>query len=84
MDDRKNANPAIVDFHRKPSEVKHVAFGGGPHICPGAVLARREIMIFMDEWLAVIPDFELDPDKSTVMKSGPVNGVLELHLKWSV
>lgn len=84
MDDRKNANPTIVDFHRKPSEVKHVAFGGGPHICPGAVLARREIMIFMDEWLAVIPDFELDPDKSTVMKSGPVNGVLELHLKWNV
>lgn len=82
LDDRKNVNPATVDFHRKPSEVKHAAFGAGPHVCPGAVLARREIMIFMDEWLPVIPDFEIDPDQPLVMKSGPVNGVLALPLKW--
>jgi cytochrome P450 len=82
LDDRKNADPTTVDFHRKPSEVKHAAFGAGPHVCPGAVLARREIMIFMDEWLPVIPDFEIDPDKPLVMKSGPVNGVLALPLKW--
>ncbi len=82
LDDRKNADPATVDFHRKPSEVKHAAFGGGPHVCPGAVLARREIMVFMDEWLPAIPDFAIDPDKPLVMKSGPVNGVLALPLKW--
>jgi cytochrome P450 len=84
LDDRKNTDPLNVDFDRKPSEVKHAAFGGGPHICPGAVLARRELMIFMDEWLPMIPDFKIDPDKPLVMKSGPVNGVLELHLQWEV
>jgi len=84
LDDRKNADPLTVNFHRKPSEVKHAAFGGGAHVCPGAVLARREIMVFMDEWLPVIPDFELDPARPAVIKSGPVNGVLELHLKWKV
>jgi cytochrome P450 len=84
LDDRKNADPLKVDFHRKPSEVKHAAFGGGVHVCPGAVLARREIMVFMDEWLPAIPDFELDSAKPAVIKSGPVNGVLELHLDWKV
>ena len=84
LDERKNADPTTVDFHRKPSEVKHVAFGGGPHVCPGAVLARREIMVFMDEWLPMIPEFEIDTDKPLIMKSGPVNGVLALPLKWDI
>lgn len=82
LDDRKNADPLTVDFHRKPSEVKHAAFGAGVHVCPGAVLARREIMVFMDEWLPAIPEFAIDPDKPLIMKSGPVNGVLALPLKW--
>jgi cytochrome P450 len=84
LDDRKNADPLTVDFHRKPSEVKHAAFGAGPHVCPGAVLARREIMVFMDEWLPVISDFELDAGRPAVIKSGPVNGVIELHLNWKL
>lgn len=83
LDDRQNANPFEVDFHRKPSQIRHAAFGGGPHVCPGASLARREIMVFLDEWLAQIPDFEVAGDQPLVMKSGPVNGVLELHLRWS-
>jgi cytochrome P450 len=82
LDDRVNDDPATVDFHRKPSSIKHAAFGAGPHVCPGAVLARREIMVFFDEWLALIPDFEINLDKPLVMASGPVNGVLELHLRW--
>jgi len=82
LDDRINSAAREIDFHRKPSQIKHAAFGAGPHICPGASLARRELMVFMDEWLPLIPDFEIDPDKPLVMKSGPVNGVLELHLKW--
>lgn len=84
LDDRKNTDPHTVDFHRKPSEVKHAAFGAGVHVCPGAVLARREIMIFLDEWLPMIPDFELDASRPAIIKSGPVNGVIELHLNWKV
>jgi len=48
------------------------------------VLARREIMVFMDESWPLIPNFEVDTTKPLVIKSGPVNGVLELHLKWDV
>ena len=84
LDDRVVENPAEVNFRRKPSSIKHSAFGSGPHICPGAVLARREIMVFLDEWLPVIPNFELDPDDKVIMASGSVSGVLRLPLRWSV
>ena len=84
LDDRVVESPAEVDFRRKPSTIKHTAFGSGPHICPGAVLARREIMVFLDEWLPVIPDFELDPGGEVIMASGSVSGVLQLPLRWDV
>jgi cytochrome P450 len=82
LDDRINPNPFEVDFHRKPSAIKHAAFGAGPHICPGNVLARRELIIFLEEWLPEIPDFEIDPDKPTVFAAGSVNGVEKLYLRW--
>jgi cytochrome P450 len=38
---------------------KHWGFGGGPHRCLGAHLARMELKLVVSEWLARIPDFEL-------------------------
>lgn len=84
LDDRINANPTVVDFHRKPSEIKHAAFGAGPHVCPGNVLARRELIIFLEEWLPAIPDFEVDPERPAEFAAGSVNGVDKLYLKWAV
>ncbi|OBK78577.1 cytochrome P450 [Mycobacterium sp. 1164985.4] len=40
---------------------KHWGFGGGPHRCLGAHLARMELRLVVSEWLARIPDFELVP-----------------------
>jgi cytochrome P450 len=34
------ADPATIDFDRKP---QHVSFATGPHLCLGLVLARREV-----------------------------------------
>ena len=50
----------------------------------GNVLARRELMIFLEEWLPAIPDFELDPERPPVFTSGGVNSVSKLYLKWKV
>lgn len=84
LDDRINERPFEVDFHRKPSSIKHAAFGAGPHVCPGNVLARRELIVFLEEWLPAIPDFEIDPERPPVFAAGSVNGVDRLYLKWKV
>lgn len=40
---------------------KHWGFGGGPHRCLGAHLARMELRLVVAEWLARIPEFEPAP-----------------------
>jgi cytochrome P450 len=72
-----------VDFDRKDSG-KHAAFGNGPHRCPGANLSRLEIKLVLEEWLARIPEFEIDPDEPVVFGSGIINTVHSLPLRWSV
>jgi len=80
LDERLNANPLEVDFARE--KPVHAAFGNGPHACPGAILARRELRIFLQEWLSRIPDFRLQPGTAPVLATGMVNGVLRLDLVW--
>lgn len=62
--------------------VPHAAFGDGPHRCPGSFLARQELRIFLEEWLARIPEFRIKPGAHAVTSSGMVNGVLSLPLVW--
>ena len=81
MDDNIHENPLLVDFDR-PTPIRHAAFGNGPHICPGGILARREIKVFLEEWLSRIPDFAIKPGTRPVIKTGMVNAVMEMHLVW--
>ena len=81
LDERLVDDPTTVDFQRS-FPIRHAAFGNGPHTCPGAVLARRELRIFLDEWLRRIPEFEVAPGTKPVLATGMVNGVLELKLVW--
>jgi cytochrome P450 len=79
LDDRRFPNPLEVDFSRRPV---HAAFGNGPHRCPGATLARKEVGIFLEEWLKRIPDFHVTPGMEVRTTSGSVNGVVSLPLSW--
>lgn len=81
LDERRVDEPLRVDF-RRPFPVPHAGFGNGPHTCPGAVLARREIRIFLTEWLTRIPEFTITPGTKPVLATGMVNGVLNLQLSW--
>jgi cytochrome P450 len=84
LDDRKNVNPEKVDFGRSRAEIKHAAFGAGPHNCPGSVLARRELIVFLEEWLPRIPDFEIDKDRPPKVVSGVSTSFVELYLRWNI
>jgi cytochrome P450 len=54
----------------------HVAFGAGPHICPGSALARLELRLAVNCWCDAVASFELDPGytwepRGTGMLHGP-------------
>jgi cytochrome P450 len=80
LDERRFPDPLRVDLHRDVR--RHAAFGDGPHRCPGSFLARLEMRIFLEEWLARVPDFHVPEGASVVTSSGPVNGMLRLPLVW--
>jgi cytochrome P450 len=62
---------------------RHFAFGSGIHRCLGSNLARMELRVAVEEWLAAFPEFELaDPDPAKVRWStGQVRGPRELPLR---
>jgi cytochrome P450 len=51
-------HPDEVDFAE--ADLGHLSFGGGIHRCLGSHLARRELRLVVEEFLKVIPEFELD------------------------
>ena len=82
QDPRRFPNPETVDFTRK--DVRHATFGQGTHRCIGALLARLEMRIFIEEWLKRIPDFRIAEGKAPVVERGMVNSMRSLWLQWPV
>jgi cytochrome P450 len=81
LDESRNPRATEVDFERSGSH-NHAVFGRGIHSCPGHVLARRELKIFLEEWLERIPDFALAPGSAPVFSTGFVTSLAELRLVW--
>jgi len=61
---------------------RHVAFAYGPHRCLGSHLARREIVIGLEEWLARIGPFRIHEGTTPITHGGFVFGVKDLILAW--
>jgi hypothetical protein len=60
---------------------RHAAFGLGIHRCLGSNLARMELTVALEEWMARFPDFELaDPDRVT-WSAGQVRGPRRLPVR---
>jgi cytochrome P450 len=53
---------------------RHVAFGSGIHRCAGSNLARMELRVALEEWLARIPEFSLAQGKEISWAGGQVRG----------
>jgi cytochrome P450 len=82
-----NRDPAV--FERADEVVidrevnRHVAFGVGIHRCVGSNLARMEMQVAIEEFLAMIPEFELtDPDAVT-WAGGQVRGPRNLPVRFA-
>jgi len=80
MDESRYPDAMTIDFSRK--DVVHQSFGAGPHRCPGAILAKLEIKVFLEEWLGRIPEFAVKPGEAVRYGPGQVNCIERLVLCW--
>ena len=53
---------------------RHTSFGLGIHRCLGSNLARMELTVALEEWMARFPDFELADPQAVTWSSGQVRG----------
>jgi cytochrome P450 len=59
LDDRAMPDAGEVRWNRDAN--RHLAFGGGIHLCLGAHLARVELVVAVREWHRRIPDYRVKP-----------------------
>jgi cytochrome P450 len=72
-------HPGEVRFDREP---RHITFGTGIHRCVGAPLARREMVIAMEEFLKQIPTFTIKPGITIKTALAAMIQPMELPLSW--
>jgi cytochrome P450 len=63
------------------AENRHAAFGLGRHRCLGSNLARMELRVALEEWLARYPDFELADPAAVVWSGGQIRGPRKLPVR---
>lgn len=71
-DDRRFANGDRFDIHREKRQ--HLTFGYGIHVCVGAVLARLEGRIALEEVLKRFPEWDIDLDNAMLSPTSSVRG----------
>ncbi|MFD4567616.1 cytochrome P450 [Streptomyces sp. NPDC058475] len=75
-------DPETIDFSRSPNP--HVAFGFGPHYCPGGMLAGLESELMVDALLDRLPGLRLavPPDQVPFRKGALIRGPEALPVTW--
>jgi cytochrome P450 len=73
------ANPHIVDIDRKP---RHINFGTGAHSCLGIHLAKRELRIVIEEFLARFRNIRIREGEEYRYHTGRTFGIEYLPLVW--
>jgi cytochrome P450 len=70
-----------VRLDRAPT---HSAFAYGRHRCLGSHIARKELAIMLEEFLAQVPAFRIEPGARVPMHLGAQMGIDALPLVWEV
>jgi hypothetical protein len=65
-----DADKVLIDR----AENRHSAFGLGRHRCIGSNLARLEMTVAIEEWLARFPEFRLAEGEKVTWSEGTVRG----------
>lgn len=84
LDGAMFADPMAVDFERQSGILRHTPFGAGPHICPGAWLARTMLKAMLDRLLPAMPGLRLKAGARLDYVSGVTIGLTRLPLQWDV
>jgi cytochrome P450 len=86
-DPRRWDDPNELIIGRK-KVIEHVGFGRGKHVCAGAPLARVEVRVIMEKFLAATAKIELDAERHpngiadlVYEPSFIIRGLAEMHLK---
>jgi cytochrome P450 len=79
-DPRAWPNPHVIDIERKS---RHITFGIGPHVCLGIHLAKRELQVMIESFLARMGNIRIaDGDSFQFHTHGGIIGVDKLQLVW--
>lgn len=78
-DPRAYDNPHIVDIERKP---RLLTFAAGPHLCLGIHLARRELRIVVEAFLARCKNIRMPAGEKIEFHTGGTWGIDRLALEW--
>ena len=65
-----DASSVVIDR----AENRHAAFGLGRHRCLGSNLARMELRVALEEWLARFPSFTLSAPEAVRWSAGQIRG----------
>ncbi len=87
-DPRRWTDPEAFLFDR-PRIKEHLAFGRGAHVCAGAPLARAEVRVILEKFLAHTSNIDLDAEKHgppgdrhlDYEASFIIRGLEKMHLK---
>lgn len=80
IDDEAFPEPDRLRLEKR--NIGHLTFGGGPHFCLGAHLARMELAAMYHALVTRLPAFRIDPDYPPTFHGGLITGPTSLNLRW--
>ncbi|MFJ3877725.1 cytochrome P450 [Streptomyces sp. NPDC090077] len=82
-DERRHERAGVFDIARGAAGRPHLAFGHGPHGCPGSRLAREQLRLTLDLFVRRLPGLRLDGERPPRMRPTLVHrSPQELYVSW--